>query len=127
MQVSIYFGMSSGKVDSGMLQSVFGEIEDKEQVVIQSLRTSGIRKATETSIIDQLLDIRRGRRRIFSDLMVVCDKQRSSISELEKQIEILRNDQLQRERRYHASIEEYQRKTGHEIEVATLSLKKSPN
>ena len=43
-------------------------IEGLEQNVIQHIRTSGIRKPRETSLIDELLDIRKERRKLFSSL-----------------------------------------------------------
>jgi len=83
-------------------------IENMEQAVIQHVRTSGIRKPRETSLIDELMDIRRERRKLFSalgersrslstqcegllgDLAHLRDQQGRSMGRLESQVESLR-------------------------------------
>eukprot|EP01036_Dinobryon_divergens_P044303 gene44303-59103_t len=44
-------------------------IEEKEQAVIQHIRTAGLKKNRETMLIEEVSELRRSRRRIFTDLM----------------------------------------------------------
>jgi hypothetical protein len=46
----------------------FEQIESLEQDLIQHIRTAGIRKSRETDIIEELMGIRRERRRLFGGL-----------------------------------------------------------
>ena len=116
---------SGGKVDSAVLSKVFGSLEEREQKLIQTLRTSGLRKATETSMIDTLLDVRRERRRILSDLMLVCDRQRAQNAELDKQLEAVKADHKQHVKDMIATMESDERKAAHDTEVSLLALKKA--
>jgi len=107
------------------LSKVFGGLEEREQGLIQSLRTSGLRKATETSMIDTLLDVRKERRRILSDLMLVCDRQRTQNADLDQQIEDMKANQKQREKGMRATIESSDLKAAHDAQVEVLALKKA--
>lgn len=44
-------------------------LESQEQNIIQHVRTAGLRKPRETALIDELLEMRRERRQIFSALL----------------------------------------------------------
>jgi hypothetical protein len=104
--------------------SVFSSLEETEQSVIQAIRTSGLRKASETSIIDNLLNTRRERRRIFSDLMNVVETIRSQKGDLEKQLETARLDIHHREKRYNTQLEENQQRLLREHEITIFAMKK---
>ena len=58
-------------------------IESTEQRVIQHIRTAGLRKASETSLIDDIMNIRRERRRIFKDMMDCNSGVESKVKQLE--------------------------------------------
>ena len=45
------------------------KLEAQEQSIIQHVRTAGLRKPRETALIDELLEMRRERRQIFSALI----------------------------------------------------------
>lgn len=83
------------------------EIETKEQNLIQRVRTSGLSQAREITIVDEILDIRKERRRFFSklnkeigqlqnmvqkwtqqatELQKTCDEQRIEFERREKSI-----------------------------------------
>ena len=49
-------------------ESSIATIEDMEQQLIQHLRTSGLRKPRETSLIDEIMLIRRERRKVCASL-----------------------------------------------------------
>lgn len=42
------------------------KVEDLEQALIQHLRTAGIRKPRETALIDEVMDLRKHRRRLLA-------------------------------------------------------------
>ena len=79
----------------------FEKIETLQQELITHIRTSGIRKPRETSLIDEVMDLRRETRRLFSQLNSKCssltdtvEKYRADIEEItskrhEKQLEEL--------------------------------------
>ena len=48
---------------------IVNKIEGLEQNVIQHIRTSGIRKPRETQLIDEMMDLRRERRKLLSSLV----------------------------------------------------------
>jgi hypothetical protein len=60
-------------MEEGNLQQDSNEdlakIENLEQALIQHIRTSGVRKPRETALIDEVMDIRRDRRRLFCSLI----------------------------------------------------------
>ena len=60
-------------------------LEENEDLLIQHIRTSGLRKARETSLIDEIISIRKIRRQIFTNLL---DK----INELSIEIETINNN-----------------------------------
>eukprot|EP01032_Pedospumella_encystans_P025125 gene25125-28405_t len=45
------------------------KIENLEQGIIQHVKTSGIRKPRELQLIDEIMDLRRERRKLFSTLV----------------------------------------------------------
>ena len=49
-------------------ESSLTAIEDMEQQLIQHLRTSGLRKPRETSLIEEIMVIRRERRKLFASI-----------------------------------------------------------
>jgi hypothetical protein len=60
-------------MEEGNLQQDSNEdlakIENLEQALIQHIRTSGVRKPRETALIDEVMDLRRDRRRLFCSLI----------------------------------------------------------
>ena len=112
------------KVDSESLDHVFGSIEGAEQSVIQHLRTSGLRKASETSLIDEILNIRRERRRIFTDLLTVCDSLRNQSRHLEKQLASSREDNVSLKKAATAHIDELRQTAVRDLKLSTATLKK---
>jgi TolA-binding protein len=67
------------------IENLVQGIELKEQQLIQQIRTSGIRKPRETSLIDEVLDIRKERRKLFSLLTNAIESSSARITELESQ------------------------------------------
>ena len=67
-----------------MMNLSLTNLEENEDLLIQHVRTSGLRKARETSLIDEIISIRKIRRQIFTNLL---DK----IKELSMEIESLNN------------------------------------
>ena len=102
---------------------MFGSIEGTEQSVIQHLRTCGLRKASETSLIDDILNIRRERRRIFTDLMQVCESLRNQNKHLEKQLLISREEAIQAKKASATQLEEMQLACTRELKEQTEALK----
>lgn len=43
-------------------------LEEREQILIQHLRTAGLRQAKEASLVEEVFDLRKERRRYFSQL-----------------------------------------------------------
>ena len=107
-----------------MLSKIFGSIEGAEQSVIQHLRTCGLRKASETSLIDEILNIRRERRRIFTDLMQVCESLRNQNKHLEKQLHIAREELIQEKKVSATQLGEMQKTCARELKAQTEALKK---
>jgi hypothetical protein len=97
-------GVSRGDAGAKDFTLAYDQIENMEQAVIQHIRTSGIRKPRETSLIDELMDMRRERRKLFAalsergrslstqcegllgDLAHVRDKQGRAVGRLESQV-----------------------------------------
>ena len=44
------------------------DIESKEELLLQHIRSSGLKKQRETSLIDEVLDLRKCRRQVFTAL-----------------------------------------------------------
>jgi len=107
-----------------MLSQIFGSIEGTEQSVIQHLRTCGLRKASETSLIDEILNIRRERRRIFTDLMQVCESLRNQNKHLEKQLHVTREEVVQAKKASVTQLDELQQTYARELKVQTEAQKK---
>ena len=107
-----------------LLSQMFGSIEGAEQSVIQHLRTCGLRKASETSLIDEILNIRRERRRIFADLMQVCESLRNQNKHLEKQLQTTREEVIQAKKVSATQVDEMQLTCARELKVQTEALKK---
>ena len=107
-----------------MLAGVFGSIESAEQSVIQHLRTSGLRKASETALVDEILNIRRERRRIFSDLMTVCESLRSQSKHIEKQLAMAREDVIDSKKVAATQLEEFRQVKDQELQTQIDALKK---
>jgi DNA anti-recombination protein RmuC len=57
---------------------VLSKVENLEQSIIQHIRTSGVRKPRETALIDEVMDLRRERRKFSADVQ-------NHIKSLEKQ------------------------------------------
>lgn len=64
----------------------FDKIEGLEQEIIQHIRTSGIRKPRETSLIDEVLEIRKERRRLFSSLTNQLTSSNNQLSQLSDEL-----------------------------------------
>jgi hypothetical protein len=115
--------MSNGHDEA--LNQVFGKLEGAEQAVIQHLRTSGLRKASETSLVDEIMNIRRERRRIFSDLLSVCESLRNQCRHLEVQLAGSREDQVTLKKTAAAHVEEIKETAARDLNSATAALKKT--
>jgi hypothetical protein len=61
------------------------EIETKEQNLIQHLRTAGLRQNKETALVDEVLELRRERRRLLSSLQERNGQLEKAMLELERQ------------------------------------------
>ena len=65
------------------------ELEQKEQEIIQHVRTAGLRKPRETALVDELLAIRKERRQMFgalvSHIVRLQDARRALSEEVERQ------------------------------------------
>ncbi len=76
--------------DVATARSTAGEgldkIESLEQEIIQHIRTSGIRKPRETSLIDEVLEIRRERRKLFSSMTAQISSSENQISFLSEEL-----------------------------------------
>lgn len=70
----------------------FDRIESMEQEIIQHIRTSGIRKPRETSLIDEILEIRKERRRLFNSLSGQINSSGSQIRILSEELSSTKNN-----------------------------------
>ncbi len=68
------------------------EIESLEQTLIQHLRTSGLRQAREVSLVEEVLEIRKRRRQIFSSLENQAKEASIEAGKATKAAEIERDD-----------------------------------
>ena len=57
-----------------------GNIETTEQEVINHLRTAGLRRDSESKLVDDILRIRKERRQIFSAMQMKLKKMRTPVS-----------------------------------------------
>lgn len=63
---------------------VLGKIENMEQSIIQHIRTSGVRKPRETALIDEVMELRRERRKFSSTIhgqLKLLNSQNSQLAE----------------------------------------------
>lgn len=100
------------------------DIENREQSILQHLRTSGLKKVRENSITEEIMELRRCRRRVFRDIISkVCsqddslktqekdlvDKMNTEIESrvgvLKKELEVKNNELLQLRGRFIAEVE----------------------
>lgn len=61
-------------------------LEEKEQILIQHIRTCGLRQAKESSLVDEVMAIRRERRKLFSAFQERCS---SLVMQLEERAQEL--------------------------------------
>lgn len=78
------------------VSSYFSGVEEKELQLIQHIRTSGLRKPRETSLVDEVMDIRKDRRQISSHLTTNYELLKKENAMLQRQAEQVK-DQAERE------------------------------
>eukprot|EP01031_Cornospumella_fuschlensis_P024321 gene24321-29401_t len=84
-------------------------IEAKEQALVQHFKTAGLRQQKELALVNEILEIRKERRQLFSNLSETSSKLLASNNELTQTISILKEqaiqDMAELEDRYQKEIE----------------------
>jgi hypothetical protein len=78
----------------------FGRIEELEQGILQHIRTAGLRKPKETSLVDELLAIRRERRRLFAGIVVKAEQTSAALSSVSDELRAERTGAEARNRQF---------------------------
>ncbi|RYY82195.1 hypothetical protein EON63_13790 [archaeon] len=69
-------------------------IESKEQALVQHIKTAGLRQPKELALINEILEIRKERRQVFSALTERCEALLTSNNELTQSMHILKEQVL---------------------------------
>lgn len=85
-------------VPASISRSDFDHIEELEQEALQHVRTAGLRKPRETALAEELMVIRRERRRLFAALVAKLDEVSSRNEKIQADMEQTTSHQLQREK-----------------------------
>lgn len=110
-------------------RNLMEKIEDLEQLLLQHMRTAGIRSSKENSLIEEMLDLRKERRKLFSQLAeknerlteeneFIKEQHRQANQKQEQLINLLKNQHdieiAKREEEFH------QRESSFKHEIALL-------
>lgn len=110
--------------------SLVQSIEERELQLIQQIRTAGIRKPRETALIDEILDLRKDRRRIFASLTASLAAHQSRIADVEKQLRSHYEDLKDVDSKWQRRVEDLQAKmslseAAHKHQLEELSGKQT--
>jgi hypothetical protein len=87
-------------ISQSAAESIDG-IEKTEQGVINHLRTAGLRQSSETALVDDILKIRKDRRRVFSAMQTKLVKVVGKVEEVEAELRGMRTER-KKEREEHS-------------------------
>jgi hypothetical protein len=80
---------------------LLNQLESQEQSIIQHIRTSGLKKNRECALIDEIMDLRKNRRRTFTMLVKDLGHSQKCCASLENSIQ---NEKESTKRRYESEI-----------------------
>ena len=108
------------------VENMIQGIEEKEQNLIQQVRTAGIRKPRETSLVEEILDLRKDRRKLYSMLTSTIDEQMVINGNLESLIKSQQSEVAVLASRLEQELESRQRDTArlHDMHKQALELLK---
>jgi hypothetical protein len=102
----------------------FEELERLEQDLIHHLRASGVRKPRETSLIEEVMVLRRERRKVFSSLTLQLNKYVESYEDLKIKFSKINEDYRLEKEKFLSLISKFEIEKRNEILKLDETLKK---
>ena len=110
-------------ISQSAAESIDG-IEKKEQEVINHLRTAGLRQSSETSLVDDILKIRKERRKVFSAMQTKLMKIVTKVEEMEREERSVRTERREEREEHSAEIQQLKNVSKEQLGDQALHLKR---